>query len=313
MSVAASLRPAPIGTQLRGWRQRRGRSQLDLSLDAGISQRHLSCLESGRAAPSRDMVLLLAEELQVPLRERNALLLAAGFAPRYPAHAFDDPAMAGVNSIVATILRTHAPFPALAIDRHWQMVAANAGLAPLLEGVTDPALLKPPVNMLRLTLHPHGLAPAIANLAVLRAHILSRLHHQAQASGDPVLLDLLAELRTLGSVPDGRFDWVEGVAVPVELETREGRLSLITTTTVFGTPAEITVSELAIEAFYPADSATEARLRRLVSYGAAGAVGSAGAGAGGGGEGGVGGTGGGGGGGGGGVGGGGGGVGSATM
>ena len=256
--------PDPVGTQLREWRQRRRRSQLDLALDAGISQRHLSFVESGRAAPSRDMVLLLAEELQVPLRERNTLLLAAGFAPRYAAHSLDDPAMAAAQAVVATILRAHAPNPALAVDRHWHMVAANSGVAPLLAGVTDAALLQPPVNVLRLSLHPGGLAPAIANLPVLRAHMLTRLRQQAQASGDPVLAALLAELRTLGGV-DGQIEAAEGIAVPLELDTAVGRLSLISTTTVFGTPAEVTLSELAIEAFYPADDATAARLVQLAS------------------------------------------------
>jgi transcriptional regulator with XRE-family HTH domain len=262
MSQTAPHQPVPVGLQLRDWRQRRRRSQLDLALDAGISQRHLSFVESGRAMPSRDMVLLLAEELAVPLRERNTLLLAAGFAPHYAARSLDDPAMAAVRSVVATILQAHAPNPALAIDRHWHMVAANPGVAPLLAGVTDAALLQPPVNMLRLTLHPGGLAPAIANLPVLRAHILTRLRHQAHASGDPVLAALLAELRTLGGA-DGRIEPAEGVAVPLELDTAAGRLSLITTTTVFGTPAEVTLSELAIEAFYPADDATAARLAEL--------------------------------------------------
>ena len=262
MSHAAPHHPAPVGAQLRDWRQRRRRSQLDLALDAGISQRHLSFVESGRATPSRDMVLLLAEELEVPLRERNALLLAAGFAPRYAALPLDNPAMAPVRSLVATIRKAHAPNPALAVDRHWTMVAANEGVAPLLAGVTDATLLQPPVNMLRLTLHPGGLAPVIANLPVLRAHILTRLRHQAHASGDPVLAALLAELRTLGG-GDGRIEPTEGVAVPLELDTAAGRLSLITTTTVFGTPAEVTLSELAIEAFYPADDATAARLVKL--------------------------------------------------
>ena len=209
------------------------------------------------------MVLLLADELQVPLRDRNTLLLAAGFAPRYAARPLDDPAMAAVQAVIATILRAHAPNPALAVDRHWHMVAANPGVAPLLAGVTDAALLRPPVNVLRLSLHPHGLAPAIANLPVWRAHILTRLRHQAQASGDPVLAMLLAELRILGGA-DGRIAAADSVAVPLELDTAVGRLSLISTTTVFGAPAEITLSELAIEAFYPADDATAGRLAGLV-------------------------------------------------
>ena len=270
MPQAAPLRPThsgpSFGAQLREWRHRRRRSQLDLALDAGISQRHLSFVESGRAAPSRDMVLLLAEELEVPLRERNALLLAAGFAPRYAARSLEDSALAPAQAIIATILRAHAPNPALVVDRHWHMVAANDGVPPLLAGVADPGLLRPPVNVLRLSLHPRGLAPAIANLAAWRAHILTRLRRQAHASGDPALAALLAELRTL----DSADEWAEaadGIATPLELDSPAGRLSLISTVTVFGTPAEVTLSELAIEAFYPADSDTAARLVQLQRMG----------------------------------------------
>jgi transcriptional regulator with XRE-family HTH domain len=266
MPHTAPLRPAlsgtPFGAQLREWRQRRRRSQLDLALDAGISQRHLSFVESGRAAPSRDMVLLLAEELEVPLRERNALLLAAGFAPRYNARPLEDAALAPAQAIIATILRAHAPNPALVVDRHWHMVAANDGVPPLLAGVADLGLLRPPVNVLRLSLHPHGLAPAIANLPAWRAHILTRLRRQAHASGDPALAALLAELQSLGGA-DGWAEAGDSIAIPLELDTSAGRLSLISTVTVFGTPAEVTLSELAIEAFYPADDATAARLLRL--------------------------------------------------
>ena len=261
----APLRPAPVGAQLREWRQRRRRSQLDLALDAGISQRHLSFVESGRAAPSSDMVLLLAEQLEVPLRERNTLLLAAGFAPRYAARPLDDPAMAAAQTVIQTILQAHAPNPALAVDRHWHMVAANSGVTALLAGVTDAALLRPPVNVLRLSLHPDGLAPAIANLPVWRAHILTRLRHQAQASGDPVLAMLLTELRALGNDAPVQGIPIDGIAMPLELDSVAGRLSLLSTTTVFGTPAEVTLSELAIEAFYPADDVTAARLARLVA------------------------------------------------
>ncbi len=267
MPHTAPLRPTlsgtAFGTQLREWRQRRRRSQLDLALDAGISQRHLSFVESGRAAPSRDMVLLLAEELEVPLRERNALLLAAGFAPRYAARPLEDAALAPAQAVIAAILRAHAPNPALVVDRHWHMMAANAGVPPLLASVADPGLLCPPVNVLRLSLHSQGLAPAIANLPAWRAHILTRLRHQAHASGDPVLAALLAELQTLGGTDDGWTEAADSIAIPLELDTSAGRLSLISTTTVFGTPAEVTLSELAIEAFYPADDATAARLVQL--------------------------------------------------
>lgn len=266
---------APFGALLRVWRQRRRRSQLDLALDAEVSQRHLSFVESGRASPSREMVLRLAECLDVPLRGRNALLLAAGYAPLYAERPLDDPAMRPARAAVEAILRAHAPHPALAVDRHWHLVAANAAVSPLLAGVAEPALLAPPVNVLRLSLHPRGLAPRIANLPEWRAHLLERLRRQVEAGADPALAALLAELSALGAPPPGapppggRADPAHsahppgGIVVPLELDTAQGRLSLLSTTTVFGTPVEVTLSELAIEAFYPADEATAERLSLL--------------------------------------------------
>lgn len=262
---------ASFGALLRVWRQRRRRSQLDLAMDAEVSQRHLSFVESGRAAPSREVVVRLAEQLDVPLRERNALLLAAGYAPLYVERPLDDPAMRSAKRAVELILRAHAPHPALAVDRHWHMIAANASVAPLLGGVVDVALLAPPVNVLRLSLHPLGLAPHIANLPEWRAHLLERLGRQVEASADPVLASLLTEL-TGFNVPSGgkpvpvgpRMPHSPGsIAVPLQLNTAQGRLSLISTTTVFGSPVEVTLSELAIEAFYPADDVTIERLIRL--------------------------------------------------
>ncbi len=253
---------APVGAQLRHWRQRKRRSQLDLALDAGISQRHLSFVESGRARPSRDMVLHLAETLQVPLRERNALLLAAGFAPFYGERRLDDPALAAARATIETILRAHGPNPALAIDRHWHMVMANDAVPKLLHGVREAALLQPPVNVLRVSLHPGGMAPHIVNLAEWRAHILERLRRQVAAAGDETLAALLAELTAYGAPPAPPTASGDGFAVPLVLDSPAGRLSLISTTTVFGTPTEVTLSELAIEAFYPADAATAERLAR---------------------------------------------------
>jgi transcriptional regulator with XRE-family HTH domain len=269
-ALASYTKPATgesVGAQLRSWRQRRRLSQLDLALDAGVSQRHVSFIESGKAQPSREMVVLLAEQLDVPLRERNAMLLLAGYAPFYPEHALQSAPLAAVRHAVEAILRGHAPNPALAIDRHWRMVAANAHVAPLTSGVRDPDLLKPPVNVLRLSLHEAGLAPRIANLPQWRAHVLTRLRQQVQASCDPVLAALLAELEALDPRP--RREPVERAAMthdilaPLELESAAGRLSLISTTTVFGTPTEVTVSELAIETFFPADEVTARRLREL--------------------------------------------------
>ena len=250
----------PIGDKLRAWRQRRRLSQLDLALEAEISQRHLSFVESGRAAPSREMVLRLAATLDVPLRERNALLLAAGYAPLYPEQPLDAPTMAAARNAVDLILRAHMPHPALAVDRHWRIVAANEAVAPLLAGVEDPALLAPPINGMRLSLHPRGLAPRIANLPQWRAHLLERLRRQVAASGDRELAALLAEVQAFGPAMDERVAEANGVAVPMELDTPRGRLSLLSTTMVFGTPVEVTLSELAIEAFYPADARTAALL-----------------------------------------------------
>lgn len=266
--ASSSPPAAQVGALLRAWRQRRRRSQLDLSLEAEVSQRHLSWVESGRAAPSREMVLRLAERLEVPLRERNALLLAAGYAPAFPGRPLEDPALAAAKQAVELILHAHLPHPALAVDRHWRMVAANAAVAPLLAGVANRALLTPPVNVLRLSLHPRGLAPCIANLAEWRAHLLERLRRQVEATGDPVLAALLAELAALpppaeAAAPSAPSLAPGGIAVPLLLDSPAGRLALLSTTTVFGTPVEVTLAELAIEAFYPADAATADRLRGL--------------------------------------------------
>jgi transcriptional regulator with XRE-family HTH domain len=249
----------PVGEQLRAWRSRRRLSQLDLALDADISARHLSFLETGRSRPSRTMLLRLAERLAIPARDRNLLLVAAGFAPALPERSLDDPALAAARRAVELVLKAHEPFPALAVDRHWQLVAANAGIAPFLVGAA-PHLLAPPVNVLRLSLHPEGLAPRIENLAEWRAHILHRLEAQVAASGDQVLAALLEELRTY---PGGRMrgeDGYGGVAVPLRVKAGEAVLSFLGTTTMFGTPIDVTLSELAIEAFLPADEATAALL-----------------------------------------------------
>jgi transcriptional regulator with XRE-family HTH domain len=258
----------PVGDHLREWRQRRRLSQLDLALDAEISTKHLSFLETGRSVPSRDMVLRLAERLEVPLRERNTLLVAAGYAPIFPRRPLDDPGLAVARKAIDLVLKGHEPFPALAVDRHWTLVAANAAVAPLLAGA-DPALLKPPVNVLRLSLHPDGLAPRIANLAEWRGHLLERLRQQIDATDDPVLTELMNELRaypaprTAGPSKPAANDEYAGVIVPLQLAMSGGVLSFFSTTTVFGTPVDVTLSELALESFFPADAATAAALRRL--------------------------------------------------
>jgi transcriptional regulator with XRE-family HTH domain len=254
----------PVGELLRGWRQRRRLSQLDLALEAEISSRHLSFLETGRSQPSRDMLLHLAERLDVPLRERNVLLTAAGYAPVFRERALTDPALQAARKAVELVLKGHEPFPALAIDRHWNLVSANAAVAPLLAGV-DPALLAPPVNVLRLGLHPSGLAPRTENLREWRAHLLERLRRQVELTADPVLAALMDELRAYpapgGATGKRAPDPYGGVAVPFRLATGAGVLSFLSTTTVFGTPIDVTLSELAVEAFFPADAATADALR----------------------------------------------------
>jgi transcriptional regulator with XRE-family HTH domain len=249
-------------------------SQLALALEAEVSTRHLSFLETGRARPSREMLLRLAERLDVPLRERNTMLLAAGFAPAYPERDLDDPALGVARAAIDQVLTGHEPFPALAVDRSWRLLAANRVVPPLLTGVT-PDLLQPPINVLRLSLHPDGLAPRIANLPEWRAHLLARLSRQVERTADPRLSDLLQELRDYAGDRDtpGADEPILGhdlasVVVPLRLDTEHGTLSLISTTMVFGTPLDVTLSELAIEAFFPADVATADLLQRVASHAA---------------------------------------------
>jgi transcriptional regulator with XRE-family HTH domain len=258
----------PVGNLLRKWRERRRLSQLDLACEAEISTRHLSFLETGRSLPSREMVLRLAEYLDVPLRERNALLVAAGYAPAFPERPLDDPALQSARKAVELVLAGHEPYPALAIDRHWTLLASNNAVPPLLAGV-DPSLLRPPINALRLSLHPAGLAPRIANLVEWRSHLLARLRRQIEVTADPVLEELLSELCGYpapdegAGVGNGDTGEYAGVAVPFRIVTEQGVLSFISATTIFGTPVDVTLSELALESFFPADAATSRALRSL--------------------------------------------------
>ena len=260
-----SVTVRPVGDMLREWRQRRRKSQLELSLDAEISTRYLSFLETGRSQPSREMVLRLAEQLDMPLRDRNVLLHAAGYASVFPERPLDDPALRIARQAVDQVLTGHEPYPALAVDRHWTLVASNAPTGRLLADV-DPELLQPPVNVMRLALHPKGVAPRTANLGEWRAHLLARLGHQIQVTGDPVLVRLLRELRDYPA-PDAPAPEVDAAAfvVPFRLNTEAGTLAFFSTTTVFGTPIDITLSELAVEAFYPADATTADALRRAAA------------------------------------------------
>ena len=261
-----SISGRPIGDYIREWRQRRRLSQLDLACDAEISTKHLSFMETGRAAPSQEMLLHLAERLAIPLRDRNVMLAAAGFAPSYQERRLDDPDFRPARQSIDLILSMHEPNPSLAVDRRWTMAAANKAFGNLIAGA-DPILLAPPVNVVRLCLHPAGLAPRIINLVEWRRHMIDRLRHQIDLTGDSVLQDLVEEVRDypLPSGPSGRLPPRdhEVVAVPFRLATVQGPLSFFSTTTVFGTPVDITLSELAIEAFFPADPATVAVMRRL--------------------------------------------------
>jgi transcriptional regulator with XRE-family HTH domain len=262
---AATLPHPNVGTLIREWRQRRRLSQLDLACEADISTRHLSYVETGRASPSREMLMHLAERLDVPLRERNLLLTAAGFAPIYRERPLADPALSAARQAVDLVLEGHAPYPALAVDRHWSMLAHNRSVPLLLNGV-DAQLLRAPVNVLRLSLHPQGLAPRIVNLVEWREHLFARLRRQIAASADPVLVEMLHELQALpidaAASLAGPVD-PNAVAVPLRLRTPRGALSFISTTTVFGTPVDITLAELALETFFPADAQTAEFLRRM--------------------------------------------------
>ncbi len=266
--MTTAIRPSirPVGVLVREWRQRRRFSQLALACDAEISAKHLSFVESGRSQPSREMVLRLAERLEVPLRERNALLLSAGFAPMFRQRALEHEDLASVRNAIDRVLAGHEPYPALAIDRHWTLVAANKGVAPLLARVA-PSLLQPPVNVLRLSLHPEGLAPQIANLAQWRSHLFARLRQQIDVSADPLLVNLLDELRSYPTAivaeNDGADDEQKAhIVVPFKLVTKDGTLTFISTTMIFGTPVDVTSSELAIESFFPADAATAEAYKR---------------------------------------------------
>ena len=258
VTVMSATRPPAraVGDLLREWRQRRRMSQLDLAIAAEISARHLSFVETGRSRPTSGMIVRLSEHLDVPLRDRNALLLAGGYAPAYPEHGLDEPELAAVRAALRRVLDSPAPYPAVVINRWWELIDASAGVALLTEGAA-PELLEPPVNVLRLSLHPDGMAPRIINLAQWRAHLLTRLGQQAQSTGDPRLAELHAEL--LG-YPGGQDSPPAAAEIVAPLRYRRGgqELSFFSMTTVIGTPMDVTVAELAIESFYPADEPTAA-------------------------------------------------------
>ncbi|WP_089253839.1 helix-turn-helix domain-containing protein [Asanoa hainanensis] len=247
----------PVGELLREWRQSRRMSQLDLSIETGISTRHLSFVETGRSRPSPELILRLAEQLDIPLADRNTILLAGGHAPAYPRHELDDPELAPVRAAVRQILDGHSPYPAALVDQHWHLVEANPAIALFTEGAA-PHLLTPPVNVLRLILHPDGMAPRIRNLPEWRAHLLVRLRQQATTTNDDALYELLEELR---GYPGGTATTGPAAGIVVPLRYRD--LSFFSTTTLFGTPLDVTVAGLAVEAFFPADPTTAEALRAL--------------------------------------------------
>jgi transcriptional regulator with XRE-family HTH domain len=260
--TANATGPAGVGMLLRDWRQRRRRSQLDLALDAGVSARHVSFVETGRSRPSREMVLHLADELEVPLRERNRLLLAAGYAPIYGERSLDEPDMAPVKEALDLVLAGHEPYPAVVVDRGWNVVAGNRANPVLLEGCA-PELLQPPINVLRTSLHPDGMAPRIVNLGAWRAHLLERVDRQIALTGDRSLADLREEVAAYPA-PDheGRSEAIGDIAVPLHIRTGAGNeLRFLSTMATFGTAVDITVAELSIESFFPADQATGKAMR----------------------------------------------------
>ncbi len=255
-----STATVPLGTLLREWRQRRRLSQLDLALEAGVSARHLSFLETGRSKPSREMVLHLSEQLEVPLRDRNRLLLAAGFAPAFEERPIDAPEMAPVRDALDKILTGHEPYPAAVVDRWWNLAAANRSIAVFTDHV-PPHLLEPPVNVLRVSLHPDGMASRIRNYGEWRGHLVERLRRQVAVTADERLAGLLEEITGY----PGETGEVHGpggeIAVPLRFDAGDQELTFFSTIATFGTAVDITLAELAIEAFFPADEATAAYLQ----------------------------------------------------
>jgi len=259
----------PVGELLRQWRERRRLSQMELALDAEISTRHLSFVETGRSMPSREMVLHLTEQLDLPLRERNRLLLAAGYAPVYSETPLAAPQLSAVRAAVRQVLVGHEPYPAVVVDRGWNLVDANASLAVFTDGVA-PELLAPPVNVLRVSLHPDGMAPQIVNLGEWRAHLLGRLRRQVALTADAALADLYNELCAYPCdrpEPEIEAPGPGDIVVPLRIRHGDRELTFFSTVATFGTPLDVTVAELVIESFFPADAETTATLRNGAASG----------------------------------------------
>lgn len=252
--------PTPVGQLLREWRERRRLSQLDLSIQADVSTRHLSFVETGRSRPTPEMILRLTEQLEVPLRERNQLLLAGGYAPAFPQRGLDEPELAAVRAALGQVLRGHEPYPAVVVNRWWDLVDANAAVGVLIEGCA-PHLLEPPVNVLRLSLHPEGLSARIANLAAWRAHLLAQLDHRAMQTGDARLRELADELGQYPGADGSAAPAPDDVVLPLRIRLADRELALFSIEAHVGTATDVTVDEVSIEAFYPADVATAEYLR----------------------------------------------------
>jgi len=250
-----------VGELLREWRQRRHLTQRQLATAAGLSGQLLGAIETGRELPSRDAILRLADQLNLPLRDRNTILAVAGYTAAFPQRCLDDPVLAGISDMVERIVRDHAPFPALALDHRWGIVASNDVLRRLIGGV-DPALLSTPVNWARVVLHPAGLAPRIANLAAWRGHVLTRLRRHFEQTADAVVADLLEEIGDYPSPTATTKIAPDGVAVPLCLMTVDGLLTFYGASAVFASAVDVALAELTIETFYPADAETLAIMRR---------------------------------------------------
>ncbi|XRQ15943.1 helix-turn-helix domain-containing protein [Actinomadura welshii] len=250
-----------VGELLRHWRHRRRLSQLDLAIAADVSARHVSLVETGRSNPSAEMILRLADQLDVPLRDRNRLLLAAGFAPRYAERPLADRALAAAREAVGRVLRAHEPYPALAFDRRWNILLTNRAVEPFLAGV-DPELLRPPVNLVRLGLHPRGFAPLVVNLADVRAVFRARIRRQLAAAPDPALTALYEELLEPAAEDPPGGSAESDVLIPMTLRLDGREVRLFSTITTFGTPMDITLDEIAIESYYPADAESAAYFER---------------------------------------------------
>lgn len=257
-----------VGELLRDWRTRRRRSQLDLANDVGVSTRHLSFVETGRSRPSPELVLAVADHLDVPLRERNQLLLAAGYAPRFGERSLDDPSLGRVRASLQRMLDAHDPYPGVVVDRQWDVVLANDAALLLTDGVAG-HLLEPHLNVFRICLHPEGLASRTTNFGEWAAYLLRQIRRSIQLTGDPRLVAIEEEVlgypnvAALDAVADGHLSGGDDpqLLVPVQLAVDGGELSMFTTLTTFGTPRDITLDELSVELFFPADGATDAALR----------------------------------------------------